>query len=256
MNDKIKIAVRLDDITPDMDWERFQTFKTLLDKYGIKPLIGIVPDNRDDNLKGTEDITHPEFWSYVKQLQKDGWAIAMHGYRHTYSTKKGGLFPLNNFSEFAGIPYVQQVEMITTGKKILSEKGIITDLFMAPAHSYDVNTLKALKEAGFRGLTDGFGDKPYSWKGLIFYPISFRLKKTLEQKDGFSTLVVHTGTISDVDMPKYENYFKNTNVQWISFSDYLAQEPVNRNAFGRSKEYWMAKGKHLLSQLAMLMKRS
>ena len=49
----MKIAVRLDDITPDMDWQRFYAFKALLDKYQVKPLIGIVPDNRDENLKGT-----------------------------------------------------------------------------------------------------------------------------------------------------------------------------------------------------------
>ena len=47
----MKIAVRLDDITPDMDWERFYRFKALLDKYQIRPLIGVVPDNRDENLK-------------------------------------------------------------------------------------------------------------------------------------------------------------------------------------------------------------
>ena len=40
----MKIAVRMDDITPDMDWEKFEAFKTILDKYNIKPLLGIVPD--------------------------------------------------------------------------------------------------------------------------------------------------------------------------------------------------------------------
>ena len=42
----MKIAVRLDDITPDMDWQRFFRFKALLDQYQVKPLIGVVPDNR------------------------------------------------------------------------------------------------------------------------------------------------------------------------------------------------------------------
>jgi hypothetical protein len=46
----MKIAVRLDDITPDMDWERFYKFKALLDRYQVKPLIGVVPDNRDPGL--------------------------------------------------------------------------------------------------------------------------------------------------------------------------------------------------------------
>ena len=47
----MKVAVRLDDITPDMDWERFLKFKELLDRYQVKPLIGVVPENRDENLK-------------------------------------------------------------------------------------------------------------------------------------------------------------------------------------------------------------
>ena len=47
----IKMAVRLDDITPDMDWERFLACKEILDRHGIRPLIGVVPDNRDDLLK-------------------------------------------------------------------------------------------------------------------------------------------------------------------------------------------------------------
>lgn len=256
MSDKIKVAVRLDDITPDMDWERFLAFKKLLDQYGIKPLIGVVPDNQDDNLKGTENITHPEFWSFLTELQNEGWAIAMHGYRHIYSTSKGGLFPLNNFSEFAGVPYEKQLAMLDEGRRLLQNKGFETSLFMAPAHSYDKNTLKALKKVGFKGLTDGFGGRPYIWGGLIFYPISFRLKNTFHKKSGYSTLVVHTGSISESDMPKYENYFQNTNVQWISYDEYLKQEPFNRNIFGRCKEFLMAKGKHLLSQLSELIKRS
>ena len=47
----MKIAVRMDDIAPGMDWKKFNDFKELLDEYGIKPLIGVVPDNQDDNLE-------------------------------------------------------------------------------------------------------------------------------------------------------------------------------------------------------------
>lgn len=249
MSDKIKIAVRLDDITPDMDWERFFAFKKLLDKYQIKPLIGVVPDNQDDNLRGNTTISHPEFWSYVAQLQKEGWVIAMHGYRHIYATDKGGLFPLNHFSEFAGVPYQEQLSMLRAGKALLKERGIETSLFMAPAHSYDRNTLRALKETGFTGLTDGFGNRPYQWKGLIFYPISFHLKKTLQKKSGYSTLVVHTGTIVDSEMDKYEGYFENKQVQWISYDEYRNQKPSNRNFLGRGKEYFLASGKAGLSRL-------
>ncbi len=250
----MKIAVRLDDITPDMDWERFFKFKALLDRYQVKPLIGVVPDNRDENLvKIKQDKVEKEipedFWKYIKQLQSKGWVIAMHGYQHVYSTKKGGMFPLNNFSEFAGISFERQREMLEEGKKVLAQKGIETDIFMAPAHSYDRKTLKALKECGFRALTDGFGNAPYSWKGLIFYPISFQLSSAFKKKDGYSTMVVHTDTVSDEDLERYEDYFMKSNVEWISYMEYLEQEPVKGNIYGREKEFFMAKGKHLLMKL-------
>ena len=242
----MKIAVRLDDITPDMDWERFLKFKALLDKYQVKPLIGVVPDNQDDNLKGTQEGAPSDFWAYIKELQRQGWSVAMHGYRHIYSTDKGGIFPLNHFSEFAGVSYEEQLRMLTEGKQILAEKGIETDIFMAPAHSYDNNTLKALKETGFGKLTDGFGSRSYTWKGLTFYPISFRLSNTFKKKEGYSTMVVHTGTIKDNEWQSYAGYFERENVSWMNYSDYLAQEPVRRGICGRMAEYLMAVVKSIL----------
>lgn len=245
----MKIAVRLDDITPDMDWERFLKFKELLDCYQIQPLIGVVPDNRDENLKGKEETGHPEFWDYIGKLKDRGWTIAMHGCRHTYTTKKGGLFPLNHFSEFAGISYERQLEMLLEGKRLLREKGIETDLFMAPAHSYDKNTLKALKQAGFRALTDGFGSSPYKWQDMIFYPISFQLKRSFRRKDGYTTMVVHTGTVSDKDLERYHAYFQKEGVDWISYQEYLTVPALKRGLPGRMKEFLLAITKHLFVKL-------
>ena len=71
----------------------------------------------------------------MKELQKEGWTIAQHGYTHVYTTDEAGLFPLNKFSEFAGVEYSEQYEAVRLGQNILKEHGIETDLFMAPAHS-------------------------------------------------------------------------------------------------------------------------
>lgn len=250
----MKIAVRLDDITPDMDWERFFKFKALLDQYQVKPLIGVVPDNRDENLikirQGRVEKDIPkDFWAYLRDLGSQGWTIAMHGYQHIYTTKKGGIFPLNNFSEFAGVPFEKQKEMLMAGKRLLSQKKIETDLFMAPAHSYDRNTLRALKETGFKALTDGFGDLPYEWRKLIFYPISFQLSGSFKKDSGYSTMVVHTDTVSDEDLERYKNYFEKADAEWISYGEYLRQTPVKRGCFGMAKEFLMAKGKYLLMKL-------
>lgn len=247
----MKIAVRLDDITPDMDWERFLKFKELLDRYQIKPLIGVVPDNRDDNLikEPKSDKAPQNFWAYIKVLEKEGWTVAMHGYRHVYTTSAGGVFPLNNFSEFAGLTYEKQKQMLSEGKSMLKERGIETDIFMAPAHSYDKNTLTALKEAGFEKVTDGFGNEPYLWKGLTFYPISFRLGGTLKKEKGYSTMVVHTDTVTEEDMKRYENYFKLENVRWISYREYLQQPAVKKTLPEKWVEWFMAKGKYLIGRI-------
>lgn len=247
----MKIAVRLDDIAPDMDWERFLKFKELLDRYQVKPLIGVVPHNRDENLKKKENGYGPcDFWAYVKELEKEGWVISMHGLYHIYTTDKGGLFPLNNFSEFAGVPLEEQKRMLAEGKRILREKGIETELFMAPAHSYDIHTLRALRETGFCALTDGFGKKPYYFKGLKFYPISFRLSSTLKKAKGYSTMVVHTGTVSEDDLKRYEGYFKRKDVEWISYREYLSQPAEKRSILGRWIEFFMAKGKYWMVKAA------
>ena len=241
----MKIAIRLDDITPTMDWQKFFAFKKLLDRYGLKPLIGVVPDNHDSML--SLDREREDFWNMILQLQQEGWVIAMHGCTHIYNQKEGGLFPLNNFAEFAGNSLEIQREKIGCGKRILEDKRIYTDIFMAPAHAYDENTLIALKENGFNKITDGFGKYPYSWRGLTFYPISFRMANSLKEAEGYTTLVVHTNTIENMEF--YEKILKEHREDFISYGEYLKILPEPRNKMEMKKEYLMAKVKHYLVKL-------
>lgn len=248
----MKTTVRMDDITPDMDWEKFLEFKALLDKHRIRPLIGVVPDNRDENLnrganKGKEREKIGDFWEYIRALQNEGWVIAMHGFRHVYTQKRGGMFPLNHFSEFAGLAYRQQLAMLEEGKAILESHGIKTDIFMAPAHSYDRNTLKALQKLGFTKMTDGFGSRPYVWKGMRFYPISFRLESSLKKKNGMTTIVIHTNTMGRKDMEKYGAIFEKN--QMISYGDYLKEGAAKRSLPCQWAEYCMATAKHILVKM-------
>lgn len=242
----MKIAIRMDDITPDMDWNKFSRFKELCDKYQIKPLIGVVPDNQDTLLH--IDEPKEDFWDYIKELQKEGWILAQHGLNHVYSTKKKGCFPLNALSEFAGISYAEQKKKLQTGKELLESHGIKTDIFMAPAHSYDKNTLKALKELGFTKMTDGFAENPYQWEGLIFYPISFKQSTSLKKKNGYTTFVVHANTMNDKDFERYEKLFSEYQGNFISYGEYLQVTPVKKGWLGKLIEYLQAYLKYILVQ--------
>ncbi len=243
----MKIAIRLDDITPDMDWERFLAFKEILDSHGIKPLIGVVPDNRDENLHRAKAAG--DFWEYIREQQENGWCVALHGYRHVYTTKKGGLFPLNCFSEFAGVPFDKQKEMLSEAAEILRKNEIRTDIFMAPAHSYDRNTLKALKELGYCKMTDGFGNCPYRWQGITFYPISFLLKRSLKKKKGVTTMVVHTNEIDEAGMERMRRLFAKQQDNLISYGDFLAMESRKKGTCGHLWEHMLATAKRILVKL-------
>lgn len=165
---KTKILVRFDDICPTMDFYQFKRATDLLDKYGVKPLIGIIPDCKDPDLK--IDTMNENYWSFVKDLQMKGYTIAMHGYQHVFDSHHKGLVVNRIGSEFAGHSLVTQAEKIKRGKEILLTHGIDTDIFFAPAHSYDKNTLKALTANGFKYMSDGKSCRPYKWYGIKLLP--------------------------------------------------------------------------------------
>ncbi len=243
----MKITIRMDDITPDMDWAKFLRFKELCDLYQVKPLIGVVPANQDTMLHIEEP--RADYWEYLHTLQSEGWCIAQHGCTHIYNTHKKGCFPLNALYEYAGNSYEDQYASLEKGQKILKEHEIHTDIFMAPAHSYDYNTLKALRELGFTKITDGFGRQPYQWQGFTFYPISFKQSNSLKQEKGYTTFVVHANTMNDQDFARYEQMFAQYKDKFISYTEYLQADTMKRNMPEHWAEHLKALSKYILVQM-------
>lgn len=197
----ILCSVRFDDICESMDWGQFNKAIELMDKYNIKPLLGVVPQNKDLHLmKG--DYNH-SFWDIIKDLQNRGYAIAMHGYVHVYDIKSRGIVNLGCDSEFAGHSYDVQFEKIKKGKEILERHGIKTDIFFAPSHSYDKNTLRALRDNGFKYLSDGKSSKPYIQEGIKCIPCRF-FGTPKYIKKGFNISVCHSSNWNEYP----NNYFQ------------------------------------------------
>lgn len=164
-----RILVRIDDICPTMNFHQFKIAMELMDKYNVKPLLGVVPDCKDPDLQIEPE--HSDFWDFVKELQNKGYTIAMHGYIHVFDNHARGIVVNRWDSEFAGHPYEVQQEKIRKGKETLESHGIYTDVFFAPGHSYDENTLKALATCGFKYMSDGLSCKPYIWHGITCIPV-------------------------------------------------------------------------------------
>lgn len=181
-----QLLIRLDDITPDMDWEKFERLAALFEQYQIHPVIGVVPDNRDETLHIQEP--RADFWERILALKDKGWVIAQHGFQHVYVNRKSGLLGVNPFSEFAGLSYQEQYQKLRNGQEILRQKGISSTMFMAPGHTFDRKTLKALRKLGFMSVTDGYCSRPYRRAGLLFLPCTLSEPRLPKR---FDTLCLH-----------------------------------------------------------------
>ena len=113
------------------------------------------------------------FWVNVRAWEQKGWAIALHGYNHCYTGNGGlkGLNPMWSRSEFAGLPLDEQKEKIRKGVAIMRENSINPKYFFAPSHTFDENTLNALREeSDIRIVSDTIATRPYRYKDFIITP--------------------------------------------------------------------------------------
>lgn len=164
-----KYILRLDDACEKMDIEKWDRMEQLLDKYAVKPLVGVIPHCEDPMMDAYP--VDSKFWGKVNNWVTKDWSIAMHGYNHVYSTECGGINPINKRSEFAGEPLEVQKEKIRRGISIMREHDINPKIFFAPSHTFDRNTLLALKaESDINIISDTIANDVYYQDDFHFVP--------------------------------------------------------------------------------------
>ena len=211
----VQYILRFDDITPCMDWDKFNIIEKSIINFGIKPIIGVVPENRDSKLKiGNKN---GRFWETIRNYQSLGWGIAQHGCYHQYTTNSGGILGLSNKSEFAGLDFDKQFQLINTGKQILNDEGIKVDLFMAPSHSFDITTINVLKKCNIKYITDGFGIYPYDYKGITVIPQLYA--SPLNHYFGIYTICLHTNTMNNEGLIDIVEFIKKNHKCIISYEE-------------------------------------
>lgn len=211
-----RLLMRLDDFSEYLDIDKWKRMKELLDKYDIKPLFGIIPNNCDSNLLKYGRIDN--FWEIAEKWTKDGWTPALHGYSHVFETRNGGINPVNKKSEFAGLSLQQQREKIKEGIRILKEHNIIPQYFFAPAHTFDTNTIEALrKESSIRIISDTIANDVYYSNGFWFVPQQAGHCRKLPFKT--VTFCYHPNTMSDMDFEKLEVFLKKNSSKFGKFDE-------------------------------------
>lgn len=205
---KARYLLRLDDANPFADMKKWDRIESLLDKYQVKPIVAVIPDNSDQSLMLSP--LDQFFWSRVQQWQRKDWELALHGYQHNFHKvdKSSLIFPFYDRSEFGGLSLELQSKKIKAGVNILRSHNINPKVWIAPAHSFDRETMTALmNETDISIISDGLTVHPYFWQGFHFVPQQlwwFRRRYL-----GVWTVCLHPDTMTEDDFRALEKVFKN-----------------------------------------------
>ena len=194
----LKFILRLDDAAPTMNKEKWDKIEKILDKYNIKPIVGIIPDNKD--LEFNYPIIE-NFWQKCLEWQNKGWIIAQHGLNHNLSKTIR--------TEFVGKSYNEQKSIIMKGYDILKNNGLKPTCFFAPNHTFDDITIKVCNEMNcFKFISDGYAFYPYREKEMMFFPSAFD-KPHIISPFGIFTFVYHPNKMNDLDYIYLEKFIKD-----------------------------------------------
>jgi len=231
-----KYILRFDDFCPAMNWVVWEQIESILNKHNIKPIIAVVPDNRDPKL----NVASPRenFWEKIREWQAAGWTIAIHGYQHVYSTQNSGLTKINKYSEFAGLSYEEQHDKLEKGLAIFAENHVRADAWIAPAHAFDENTVKALLNLNVNVISDGYYWRAVKRLGALWIPQQLWQFKPM--RCGLWTVCLHHNAYSDADLKKFERDVEEYASKIISFDQAIQDSSAKEiNLMDKAMErYW------------------
>jgi len=228
ITDNTGILIRIDDVAENMNWDMMEKSESLFEKYSIKPVLGVIPNNKDK-----EFLAYPkknDFWTKVRYWQSKRWEIAMHGYTHIYDKickKSDDFFNYGGGSEFTGHSLSSQTLRIKNGLKKFEDEKIKIRTFFAPNQTYDKNTFTALKNSGINEVLDGYGLMPYSENNIKFVPQLFN--KVLLLPFGIQSTKLHLNAWTQEDFNNFENFIKKNIEKIITYDQALGK--VNDNLF-------------------------
>jgi predicted deacetylase len=231
-----RYLIRFDDICPTMHWGIWQNVERILDDCQVKPILAVVPDNKDPNLQVYPP--RPDFWEWLHKKYVQGWTIGIHGYQHLYETEDAGLLGIHSRSEFAGLPRERQREKIAKALEIFEHHGIRPQLFVAPAHSFDRETLTALRDNDIRVISDGFFLKPVQWLDMVWIPQQMWQFRAMPF--GVWTICYHHNRLSERDLRRFLHDVARFAARIVSVDDILRCIGIGKErTLADSTFYWL-----------------
>jgi len=205
--------LRIDDLCPTVAHDNWLRMSSLIQDFDIRPILAVVPANQDPELEcSPADL---EFWRQMREMESTGATIALHGYRHLCRGRGKSLIDLHSESEFAGVPFQTQRTWIHDGLRILRDHGLSPQIFVAPRHGFDRQTLLALRDQEVTYLSDGFARLPCLRKQITWIPQ--QLWSPMERPKGLWTICLHCNTMKPPQFTEVEAFFEIHREHFTSF---------------------------------------
>jgi|HubBroStandDraft_4_1064222.scaffolds.fasta_scaffold38587_3 predicted deacetylase len=214
---RTRFILRFDDICPTMNWRVWRLLEHDLYELNIKPLMAVIPDNRDRDLMVSAPSVD-DFWNSVRSWQEHGWTIGLHGYQHRYLTNAAGMYGRMPRSEFAGLPYEIQEIKLRNAVRIFREQQVSPEVWVAPAHSFDTTTVGILSKLGVRIISDGYAIYPYQdAEGVTWIPQQFGKFRKLPF--GVWTICCHFNSWTDADTNRFRQDLRKYHRHFTAVTD-------------------------------------
>lgn len=167
---QIIVVFRYDDYSARSSTDLEVALLELFRKHNLSCTFGVIPfaceynyeDSRPQNILPLAKVKI----DILKDAIKEGvLEVALHGYSHQTVSKR-------IYSEFSSLGYDEQFKRINLGRKYLEEVlgGRKVSTFIPPWHQYDLNTLRALEESGFRAISSNRRGMVKARSSLKFLP--------------------------------------------------------------------------------------
>ncbi len=212
-----------------MNWAMWRRVEQVLEANGVKPILAIVPDNRDPELE--VDAPATDFWDQARRWRARGWTLAMHGHQHRYTEPTGGMLPISNKSEFAGLPWADQRAKLRAARQIFDQQGIVPEAWVAPSHSFDGNTVRGLREVGITVISDGLARYPFDEpEGITWVP--HQMWRFSARRSGVWTVGYHFNRWPEREFRRFRSAMEQHREEFTTLPAVAAQWRGRRRTMG------------------------
>ena len=214
-----KYLIRIDDIHPKMNYQNFLLLEKLFDKYDIKPTIAVIPENKDQSICSRNSKSIKNFWKKIHLLYSKGWNVSAHGLNHTLSNVPENLSIIKHAvkSEFINKKLKQQIQIIKSSLDIFNKNNIKITSYTFPAHSFNFDSLSALKKNNINIVYDGLFFRPVIIKNILFVPQQLWRPRLVPF--GTWTICLHPNNLKKSDIENLSKFISKNYKNFITFND-------------------------------------